>query len=391
MSFSVIATRREIKFRRVSADFDDVTLKINPIFMANTKKIENGKVALSFSLVDDTRAVVVPDWKEKTPKSDSQFVTYGTDNLFPNMLQDAVKESVSASSVINGTVELFKGLDYVFVSNNPNIKPERINRDDETVDDLLESMVRDYLTYGAFAVQVIYNKLDEIAELYSIPVEYLRVNENRDRFFFSKNWSKYSTKSIEYPAFKNHEKGQASAIYYYVNSGRRQTYGISAFTPVLSDMIAEGLSSKFIMKSMESGLAARFVISLPNAQNLTDEQKQAIEDGIKNKFCGLANAGSAMIYYNNGDSGLELEKIDSDDSHEMFDAISDAASLKIYKALHATPSLFGDPSHSTGFSSNEYDEAYKVFKKMTLKPICSVLERGFEKLLGPDSLKINAD
>lgn len=358
--------------------------------MANTKKLE-GKVALSFSLVDDTRTVIVPDWKEKTPKSETQFVTYGADNTFPNLLQDVIKDSVSASSVINGTVELFKGLNYEFNSPNPNIRPDRINRDEETIEDLLESMARDYLMYGAYAVQVIYNKLDEIAELYSIPVEYLRMNENRDKFFFSKKWSQYSTKSIEYPALKNHEKGQASAIYYYVNSGRRQTYGISAFTPVLSDMIAEGLSSKFVMKSMESGLAARFIISLPNAQNLTDEQKQDIEDGIKNKFCGLANAGSAMIYYNNGDTGLELEKIDSDDSHEMFEAISDAASLKIYKALHATPSLYGDPSHSTGFSSNEYDEAYRIFRKMTLRPLCNVIERGFDKLLGPESLKINAD
>ena len=359
--------------------------------MANTKKIENRKVALSFSMVDDNETVIIPDWKEKSPRSDSQFVTYGANNTFPNMLQDLVKESVSASSVINGTLELFKGLGYEFVSNNSNIKPEHVNRDDETFNDLLESISRDYLTYGAFAIQVIYNKLDEIAELYSIPVEYLRMNESRDRFFFSKKWSQYSTKSFEYPALKNHKKGQPSAIYYYVNSGRRQTYGISAFTPVLSDMIAEGLSSKFIMKSMESGLAARFIISLPNSQNLNDEQKADIENGIKNKFCGLANAGSAMIYYNAGDQGLELEKIDSDDSHQMFDAISNAASLKIYKALHATPSLFGDPSHSTGFSSNEYDEAYKVFKKMTLKPLCAVVEQGINKIMGPETLKINAD
>ncbi len=354
------------------------------------KNDENKQIAVSLSLVDTDKTVIVPDWKEKNPRNDKQFVTYGPDNIFPNTLQDIVKESVSASGVINGTVELFKGLEYEF-NEHKNIKKDRINRDDETFDDLLESLARDYITYGAYAIQIIYNRLGQIAELYAIPVEFLRTNESRSKFWFSKSWSKYSTKSIEYNSLSGYEEGDASVIYYYTNSGRRQTYGISHFTPVLSDMVGEGLSSKFIMKSMESGLAARFIISLPNAGMLTDEQKAAIEDGINNKFCGLANAGSAMIYYNNGDQGLEIEKIDSDDSHEMFDAISEAASLKIYKALHACPQLFGDTSQATGFNTQEYEEAYKLYKKMTLKPMCRSIERGINKVLGANTLKINVE
>lgn len=354
------------------------------------EKDKTNKVALSFSLVDSDKTFVMPDWKEKNPKNEDAFVTYGPDNIFPNTLQDVVQDSVSASSVVNGTVELFKGLGFEF-SETVNIKRERINRDDESMEDLLESCARDYIVYGAYAIQIIFNKLGEIAELYSIPIEFLRMNESRTKFWFSKSWSKYSTKSIQYKSWKEYEQGDASVIYYYTNSGRRQTYGISPFTPVLSDMVSEGLSSKFVMKSLNAGLAARFIISLPNAQNLNDEQKQAIEDGINNKFCGLENAGSSMIYYNAGDQGLEVEKIDNDDSHEMFNAISDAASLKIYKALHSSPNLFGDPSHATGFSSNEYDEAYKLFKKMTLKPLCQVLIKGMDKILGPGSLKINVE
>ena len=354
-----------------------------------TDKISNksGKAVLSFSLVDTNKAIVVPEWKEKNPKNDDLFVTYGPDNVFPNILQDVIKDSVSASSVLNGTIELFKGLGFEFTETS-NLKVERINHDEETVEDLLESCARDYLTYGAFAIQVIYNKLGEIAELYNIPVEFLRINESRTKFWFSKSWSKYSTKSTKYVAFKE-RTDEPSAIFYYVNSGRRQTYGISPFTPVISDMLAEGLSSKFIMKSMDAGLSSRFIISLPNAINLTDEQKADIEDGIRNKFTGLENAGSAMLYFNNGDQGLEVEKIDSDDSHEMFNAISDAASLKIYKALHATPALFGDPSHSSGFSMNEYDEAYSLFEKMTLRPLCATLVKSFNKILGDSALKIN--
>lgn len=345
------------------------------------------KKVMSFSLVETDSAVVLPEYTETyKPGDNSQFVKWGPNNTFPNDLQDAIKNSVSASSVVNGTVELFKGLDIV-INQQGNITVDHVNRDDETMMDILEQCVRDYVTYGGYAIQVIYNRLDQIAELYNIPMEFLRMNEDRTRFWFSKKWSKFSSKSTQYVSF-NEREDEGSCIMLYTNSGRRQIYPLSPLTPAISDIVSEGLSSKYVMKTLESGISANFIVSLPNAQNLSDEQKQDIEDGIRSKFCGLENRGQFMLYFNSGDEGLEVEKIDTDNSSEIFDSISQAASLKIYKAMHATPQLFGDTTQSTGFNTQEYEQAFSLFKKMTLKPMCETLERTFNKVLGPETLKI---
>lgn len=365
-------------------------LKIKEFSM---NSIENDKKAMLFSRVDTENTVVIPEYKETLPGNDSQFVKYGPLNTYPNDLRQLCKESVTASSVINGVCEYMKGVKYEYNIDSKNITPESINTLGDTMDELIESCVRDQVTFGGFAIQVIYNKLGEIAELYNIPLEFLRTNESRDRFWFSKKWSRYSTKSIEYPAF---DKSQTdvlvpSEIFYRTNSGRLQTYPISFFTPVLYDMLSESVSGKYIAKTLESGISARYVISLPNAQNLTDQQKQDIEDGIKAKFTGIENAGEFLLYFNNGDQGLEVEKIDNDDSGDAFNAISDAASLRIYKSMHATPALFGDPSQSSGFNSNEYEEALKVFKRMTLVPLARTIEKGLCQVLGDNAVKITVE
>lgn len=347
------------------------------------------KKAMCFSRVDMDSAIIVPEYSETLPGNEDQFVKFGPSNTFPNELRTLARESVTASSVINAIVEYFSGLEFEFNPTN-NIKFESVNRDGDTLSDVLESCVRDNATFGGFALQVIYNRINEIAEIYNIPLEFLRTNESRTKFWFSKKWSKYSSKSIQYVRFEDREN-EASCIFYKTNSGRLQVYPMCPFTPAIYDMYAEAMSGKYIAKTLDSGISANFIVSLPNSQNLTDEQKADIEEGIRAKFTGLENKGQFMLFFNNGSEGLEVEKIETDDSSDLFNTISDAASLRIYQSQHCTPALCGNPSLSSGFNSNEYEESYKLFVKMTLKPIAKDIERAFNKILGENTLKIKVD
>lgn len=366
--------------------------------MTNQQKTSKTKENLpgnfKFSLIDYRKGVEVPAWNESTPGNKDMPVSWGPENKFPNTLFQIVQESVTASSIINGTVEIVKGYDIQLneaIHDNGSLYYwPYVNKDRETVYDLVENLTRDYVMYGMLSIQVIYNKLDQIAELYHMPVEYIRLNEDRSTVFFSKKHSKYSSNTLKYQAFDpNNIIDHKSQIYVYQNSGRRQVYGISSLTPCVYDMVAEGLASKYVKTSLDNGLAARYIISLPNAQTLTDEQKADIEEAISEKFTGYENAGSFMVYYNCGSDGFEVQRIDSDNSHEIFESITNAASLKIYKALHATPCLFGDPSHSTGFSENEYDMSYMIYEKMTIKPLMNIISNSINDILGDGSLKIN--
>ena len=349
----------------------------------NVKQINSDVTLLKFGQVSPDLKISTPSWEEGTVRNENSYVPFGPTNRFPNELYAIIQQSPTASSILSGTVELIKRYS---IKENYNLPCNPyINNKHENIESLVENLVTDYITFGMISIQVIWNKLGEIAELHHIPVEMIRLNEDKTKVWFNKKWKTYTTVSTIYSAFTGNIDDGYSQVYVYTNTGNRQTYGKSMFAPAINDITAEAIASQYIKNSLESGLASRYVIDLPNSANLPDEQKAAIEKGIKEKFCGVENAGTFMIYFNNTPDKLNVTKVDTDDSHEVFNSIRLAAKNNIFVSAHATPNLFGDPSSTTGFNSQEYDEAFKLYDNMTIKPALKVITNAFSTIFGIDN------
>lgn len=352
--------------------------------MANkTKQINSDVTLLKFGQVSPDLKISTPSWEEGTVRNENSYVPFGPTNRFPNELYAIIQQSPTASSILSGTVEIIKR--YTIKENYNLPCNPYINNKHENIESLVENLVTDYITFGMISIQVIWNKLGEIAELHHIPVEMIRLNEDKTKVWFNKKWKTYSTVSTTYNSFTGNIDDGYSQVYIYTNTGNRQTYGKSMFAPAINDITAEAIASQYIKNSLESGLASRYVIDLPNSANLPDDQKAAIEKGIKEKFCGVENAGTFMIYFNNTPDKLNVTKVDTDDSHEVFNSIRLAAKNNIFVSAHATPNLFGDPSSTTGFNSQEYDEAFKLYDNMTIKPALKVITNAFSTIFGIDN------
>ena len=339
---------------------------------------------VKFSLIDPDDSYELPSYEESDSRN-KNIVSWGPSNQFPNMLYEMCQNSATLSAIINGTVELLKGEQ---ITINPDIHTNGdlyyypfINRYDETASDLVEALARDYMLFGMFAIQVIYNKLGNIAEIIALPAEYIRMNEDRSLIYFSKKWKKYTISDVVYDKFdRENVIANKAQVFVYTNSGHRQVYGISPQNAALEDIAAEAFSAKYVRKSLQSGLSARYIIDLPSTANLTDEQKAEIEEGITEKFTGWENSGSFALYFNNGTEAMHITKVDRDDSNEIFKSIREAASQNIFIVNHATPNVFGLPTATTGFSEQEYDQAYALYNKMTLTPIKESIKRSLNKI-----------
>lgn len=350
------------------------------------KTVKNTEIKgiVKFSLIDPDDSYEVPSYEESDARGKA-LVNWGKDNRFPNNLFEMSQNSPTLSSIINGTVELIKGEK---IEINPEIHNNGdlyyypfLNRYDDTVSDVVEQLVRDYMLYGLFAIQVVYNKLDNKAELIALPAEYIRMNEDRTIIYFCKKWRKFSTNAIQYDAYDdNNVIDHKAQVFIYTNSGHRQVYGISPQNSALEDIASEAFAAKYIRKSLQSGLSARYLIDLPNTANLTDEQKSEIEEGITEKFTGWENSGSFALYFNNGTEAMHVTKVDMDNAQEVFNNIRAAARNNIFITNHATPNLFGSPTETTGFSEQEYDQAYALYNKMTLTPIKNAIVKSFNKI-----------
>lgn len=333
--------------------------------MSNT----TNNLQMGFSLVDPELKISTPSYSENYQKNDINYTYWGTDNKFPNKLIQLAEESPSLSSILSGTVSFILG-NGATVDDNTSIFARKVNKDGQTISDIIKQIAYDKLLFGGYAIQVIYNRLKQPIEIYALPMEFVRTNRSATKFWYNENWGKYSTNALTYmkwdPADINDDYTQ---VYYNKNSGYRRVYPTSPQTGALNDIVSENIASKYTKNSLESGLSARFIINMPNTAKLSDEQKSKIEEGIKQKFTGVENAGTFMLYFNNTTEKLDITKVDHDNANEIFKSIREASRENIFVVNKATPNLFGLPTATSGFNSQEFQDAYSLYYKLIVFPI----------------------
>lgn len=350
--------------------------------MSKTTKTVEKSISMGFSLIDPELKISTPSYDENYQKNNINYTYWGSDNRFPNKLITLAEESPSLSSILTGTVSFILG-NGIYVEDNASIFARKVNKKGETITDIAEQLAYDKLLFGGYAIQVIYNRLKQPIEIYAVPMEFIRTNRKNDKFWYNENWGKYSSNALTFSNYNPDEVDDSyTQIFYSKNSGSRRVYPTSPQTGALNDIVSENIAAKYIKNSLESGLSARFIINMPNTAKLTDEQKAKIEDGIRKKFTGVENAGTFMLYFNSTTEKLDITKVDHDNSNEIFKSIREASRENIFIVNKATPNLFGLPTASTGFNSQEHQDAYSLYYKLVVFPIQKQITEDLGMIIG---------
>lgn len=341
---------------------------------------------IRFSVVDYERPSV-PEFSE-TYVSDNTYVRYGIYNDFPDILASYNRQSVTLGTLIRGITDYIVG-DGVEVLPAAARFATQTNRRGETVTDMVGQLAHDYTLFGGFAIQVIYSRIGTVAELYALDFSKVRSNKYNDLLFYRENWHA-GGKLLKYPAFDRDKAvtdRQPSQILYFKN-GARTTYPAPIYEGALKDIRIEIACADYNLSSISRGFMARYILNMPNDANLTDDQKDAVEDAIKKKFCGANLDTNMMIYWMNDGERLEADKIEADDTNERYIATKEDARTNIYTAFRATPNLFGLPTATTGFNSQEYSQSFALFQKTVITPMQKAIENAFAKIFGNDAIHI---
>lgn len=332
------------------------------------------------------------DTTEITYGGKDSIVSWGRDNDIPLLMRNCYEQSATLKSVIDGSVNYVLG-DSIEVGKDAALFADKVNRRGNTIRQLIEHIASDYYKYGNFAIQVIYSKMNTVCELYPLDVTRCRLNENGDKVFYSKKiWGKYSTKCDVYDRFDrehiNPEK--KSQIFFYNGAGVQSTYAKAPWSSALNDVLTEIECGKYSLNSVSNGFSAKYIMNIPSASNLSQKQKDEVEAKMKEKFAGVETNSNFMLYFQkSNDDTIKVEKIESDDTPERFIAIKDNARTNIYTALRCTPNLFGLPNQTTGFNSQEYSSAFKLFQKTVISPVQDILLESIQKILNvKEAIKI---
>lgn len=99
--------------------------------------------------------------------------TYGSDNLYPQHLQDITGASGTAELCLNRYAKFIEGYGF----NNEAFASYKVNRMSTTGDELLHDVAEDVARFGGFALHVNYNVLCQITDVSFVPFENCRLEE----------------------------------------------------------------------------------------------------------------------------------------------------------------------------------------------------------------------
>lgn len=310
------------------------------------------------------------------------FLAWGMDNRYPDYLFSLYTECATLQSIINGTTDFSCGNE---ITCNVQSFSKVVNKNGDTISDIIQRISTDYLIFGGFALQVIRNSLGEISELYWVDFTKIRSDKKNEVFFYSEDWCKSygRVKYIKYPKF-NPDDSNPSSIFYYKGNKTRGTYPVPLYNAAITACELEKKINQFHLSEINNNFLTSKIINF-NSGIPDDDLKNEIERNLNEKFSGSENAGRILISFNNNkDSETTVTDLTQDDFGERYDSLAKRSTSQIFTAFRATPNLFGLPTETTGFNQQEFAEAFKLYNRTVVKPIQKVIVDTFDKIFGVD-------
>lgn len=328
----------------------------------------------------------VPEFVEKQ-NSGKPFLNYGNNNQFPQYLWELYLKSAILQSIINGSVDYVIGKQIQY---SPTIATfaEKVNADGETLEDIVKKAATDLFIFGGFALQIIYNKMGQISELYWLDFRNIRLNKEGNQVYYSDDWIGHSKDYITYNLF-NPQNPMGTSVFYFSGHITRGVYPIPRYNGALASIETSTEISKFHLNSILNNFSGNFIINFNNGQPSEDVQ-DAIESKIKEKFAGADNAGKFLVTFNESkENGVTVERIADDNFDKKYDALRVSTFKEIFVAFRAVPQLFGYSLDGTGFNKQEFLEAFELYNSTTIRSVQKDLKRCFNRIFGvEDSISI---
>lgn len=348
-----------------------------------------GKVA--FAAIDPYLETFVVKPTEKELAGQDR-VQWGTGNRYPDYINELYETVPTLQTIINGSVDFVAGDDVTMTVGERVL--DRVNHAGQTPRSVVRELGLDVFKLGGFALQVIRDFNGGIADIYPVPIDYLRSNKDNTVFYYCEDWQKHTRKdALVYPAFRSFSAEEwaalateerdrhASSIYYY-KTVRRGTYPRPPFTAATKDAEIERNITDFHFNSLENGFNSSMIINFNNGIP-EDEMKEEIERDVNEKFSGHQNGMRILLSWNpNKDNATTFEVPKVEDFGERYKALSTHSRQQIFASFRAVPALFGIMTESTGFSEQEFEQAFRLYNRTAIRPVQRAIADAFDAIYG---------
>lgn len=355
-----------------------------------------GRAPVTFAAIDSyvERNIIAPT--ERT-YSGQERVQWGPGDKYPAYILDLYERTATLNSVIRGCVDFIAGDEVRFRGD----AAAKLNKLGQTPQQVVRAIAMSIERLGGLAINVIRALDGKPVEVYPYDVSTIRSNKDNTAFWYSEKWGRSTNQPVEMAAFmpgilaewskldEEARKKAASTLLFRKLTDDMRTYPTPSFASAVKACETESCIDDYHLNSIDNAFAGSALVNFNNGV-ADDEIQEEVERNFNEKFSGHANGGRIVFSWNpNRDSQTQIIPIKTEDFGEKYAALAKHCRQQIYTAFRANPNLFGIPTESLGFSSEEYESAFKLFNRTHVRPIQRMIADAFEYIYGePGILEI---
>lgn len=299
-----------------------------------------------------------------------EWTKYGRDNKYPEELFGIYNSTPLMKAIVSSIVD--------YVCGAMDTQYTHINTNGDEIEDILRKCVKDYCIYGGFALIV--NKLQGSNIVEYISFKNLRTNASHSHFWYNPRWGKMSADPIEYPRWTSNTDAPHSILYVCGdNVPADRAYPIPTYSGAITDLKTSCEISNFHLASILNNFSASAIVNFNNGMP-DEEQQRKIEDMLEAKFCGSGKAAKMLVTFNDSkEQAVTVERLAEDNFDQKYTALKESIHENIYTAFRINPILIG-LNVATGFSKQEFSEAYDLFYTTVIIGLQSMFSRALKKV-----------
>jgi hypothetical protein len=315
------------------------------------------------------------------------WVFYGISNLAPQELIRLYNSSPTHRASIMSKWYATRG-ESISLKDGDNERLKMANSLGDSVYDIWNKCVLDFILYGAFSINIVHRRDRELGfEMYSMDTSKLRaersdINDHVNNYYYCSDWAfyrKFTPRKL--PAFNVMAEEPSQVFYYTTHSPGNEYYATPTYWGGSTAIATEVEVYNFWHSNIINGLNPSLFVSL-NAGVPPPEEREQIYNTLTAKYSSSNNPGKLMLTFaNSKEEAPEITTISPNGSDKMWIEMNAQVQSAILTSHQiSSPELLGIQTPGA-LGSSDHLEAQDHFQHLVIQPIQEEILKVFNKLL----------
>jgi hypothetical protein len=314
--------------------------------------------------------------------STNMWVRFGTDNLYPQMLNQ-----MYYSSPLHGAIVDFKtnaviggGFNLTTDKLTPQEKLEMFTFEKKAnLKHTVKAVTKQLIIHNRVYFKLYFGEKKKLIKIENVSPDKVRVSRFKDMYYLCDDWST----NIDIKEIKPYHitcKDECQLYSYEVKSVGQDFYSLPTYSSALNFAFLSGELSYFAKSNIQNSVFPSFAMMFPKRPQ-SEEEKHMIKETI-DRLKGAANAGKAVAFFaNSADQLPKIESLPTNGNDKLFHEASALNTEQICFSHTIDPILMGIRTTGSLGSGSDIKQAYVIFEKNVVMELRAQVTTIFNELL----------